>query len=119
MCVCVFVCAYYVACSTYARQRLPHFTPLQPCHSHANTGDAVGKLFQVDRLTPESVEQLASQHTGGMLLLVVREADGDEELGPLVPLGLRGVVLCQELPHLSHLGVRARQVRCCTGVCAC
>lgn len=38
----------------------------------------------------------------------VRRADGDEELGPLGPR-LRGVVLLQELPHLSHLGVRARQ----------
>lgn len=42
-------------------------------------------------------------------MLVVAAAEGDEELGPLVPLGLRGVVLRQELPHLSHLGVRARQ----------
>ncbi len=42
------------------------------------------------------------------VILVVRRADGDEELGPLGPR-LRGVVLLQELPHLSHLGVRARQ----------
>ena len=44
-------------------------------------------------------------------ILVVDHAEGDEELGPLVPLGLRGIILRQELPHLSHLGVRARQER--------
>lgn len=46
-------------------------------------------------------------------VLLVKRADGDEELGPL-GRHLRGVLLCQELPHLSHLGVRARQekVRC-------
>lgn len=43
-----------------------------------------------------------------MQVLLVRSASGDEELGPLGNR-LKGVVLCQELPHLSHLGVRARQ----------
>uniref|UniRef100_A0A7R9VQR9 CBM20 domain-containing protein n=2 Tax=Chlamydomonas euryale TaxID=1486919 RepID=A0A7R9VQR9_9CHLO len=73
------------------------------------TGEAVGKLYEVDRLTPDTIDALSKEHSGGMLLLLVKEADGDEELGPLVPLGLRGVVLCQEMAHLSHLGVRARQ----------
>ncbi|GFR50578.1 hypothetical protein Agub_g12852 [Astrephomene gubernaculifera] len=45
---------------------------------------------------------------GEGVVLVVRRAEGDEELGPL-GRRLRGVVLLQELPHLSHLGVRARQ----------
>ncbi len=40
-------------------------------------------------------------------MLLVRRADGDEEVGAHPRLA--GVVLCQELPHLSHLGVRARQ----------
>ena len=42
------------------------------------------------------------------VVLLVRRADGDEEVGPLGH-HLRGVILCQDLPHLSHLGVRARQ----------
>lgn len=43
-----------------------------------------------------------------MQVLLVRRAEGDEEVGPLGPR-LAGVILLQELPHLSHLGVRARQ----------
>ena len=34
---------------------------------------------------------------------------GDEEVTAAGP-GVRGIILEQELPHLSHLGVRARQV---------
>ena len=65
-------------------------------------------------LSPSVIEALAaSKRDSGAsdagFVLVVAAAEGDEELGPLVPLGLRGVVLRQELPHLSHLGVRARQ----------
>ncbi|KAG1668382.1 hypothetical protein FOA52_004892 [Chlamydomonas sp. UWO 241] len=73
------------------------------------TGDVVGTLVEVDRLSPDTMAELSAKHGGKPLILLTREADGDEELGPLVPLGLRGVVLRQELPHLSHLGVRARQ----------
>ena len=67
-------------------------------------------------LSPSVIEALAASKRGNGsssdtagFVLVVAAAEGDEELGPLVPLGLRGVVLRQELPHLSHLGVRARQ----------
>ena len=64
-------------------------------------------------MSPSAVDALVRQKSGsgasGGFVLVVAAAEGDEELGPLVPLGLRGVVLRQELPHLSHLGVRARQ----------
>ncbi|KAF5826707.1 pyruvate phosphate dikinase, partial [Dunaliella salina] len=42
------------------------------------------------------------------VVLLVRRAEGDEEVGPLGDR-LAGVILLQELPHLSHLGVRARQ----------
>jgi phosphoglucan, water dikinase len=38
-------------------------------------------------------------------LAVCRKADGDED----IPANVRGVVLGHPLPHLSHLGVRARQ----------
>ncbi len=41
-------------------------------------------------------------------ILLARGAEGDEEVGSLGPR-LAGGVLGQELPHLSHLGGRARQ----------
>ena len=58
-------------------------------------------LFPTCSLSPASVEALAASK-GGVprgegFVLVVRAAEGDEELGPLVPLGLRGVVLRQEV----------------------
>ena len=53
----------------------------------------------------------------------MRRAEGDEEVGPLGDR-LAGVILLQELPHLSHLGVRARQEKvrgiewsCCYTFC--
>jgi phosphoglucan,water dikinase len=82
-------------------------------------------LREVSSLSPASVDAIvaelkgsghggsngssANSSTSPGFILVVAGAEGDEELGPLVPLGLRGVILRQELPHLSHLGVRARQ----------
>jgi phosphoglucan, water dikinase len=39
------------------------------------------------------------------VIAVCREADGDED----IPVHVRGIVLGRSLPHLSHLGVRARQ----------
>ncbi len=55
-----------------------------------------------------------SNHEGfeeGVILLL-QEADGDEEVGAAGG-NVRGVLLAHGLPHLSHLGVRARQVRDC------
>ena len=47
------------------------------------------------------------------LIVALAEAEGDEE----IPDGVSGILLAHELPHLSHLGVRARQagvvVACC------
>ncbi|KAG2449840.1 hypothetical protein HYH02_005363 [Chlamydomonas schloesseri] len=65
-----------------------------------------------DALGPASSSSSNGNGNGGDdgVVLMVRRADGDEELGPLGPR-LRAVVLLQELPHLSHLGVRARQDR--------
>lgn len=65
-------------------------------------------LVEVESLSPEILEQASSAHPDSPLVLLVRRADGDEELGPL-GWRLKGVVLRQELAHLSHLGVRARQ----------
>ena len=39
------------------------------------------------------------------VMAVLSRAEGDEE----IPKGVAGIVLGHEMPHLSHLGVRARQ----------
>jgi phosphoglucan,water dikinase len=69
-------------------------------------GTAEGILIEVDRIAPGVLPPAAQQQEG--IILLVRHADGDEEVSAAGP-GVRGVVLAQELPHLSHLGVRARQ----------
>ncbi|KAL3329444.1 hypothetical protein AABB24_036503 [Solanum stoloniferum] len=67
-------------------------------------GDAFGELIQVDRIIPGTLPSSAT----GPVILVVNKADGDEEV-TAAGSNISGVVLLQELPHLSHLGVRARQ----------
>ncbi|XP_060181699.1 phosphoglucan, water dikinase, chloroplastic [Lycium barbarum] len=67
-------------------------------------GDAFGQLIQVDRIIPGTLPSSAT----GPVILVVNKADGDEEV-TAAGSNISGVVLLQELPHLSHLGVRARQ----------
>lgn len=73
-------------------------------------------LVQADHVLIDSPMNSCNCNTQ---ILLVRRADGDEEVGPL-GRRLAGVVLRQELPHLSHLGVRARQekVRVSVGVVA-
>jgi phosphoglucan,water dikinase len=44
-------------------------------------------------------------HAGAPWVLLLQRAEGDEE----IPAGVRGVVLHHDIPHLSHLGIRARQ----------
>jgi phosphoglucan,water dikinase len=39
------------------------------------------------------------------VIAVLKQAEGDEE----IPKAVRGILLAHEIPHLSHLGVRARQ----------
>ncbi|KAI4326410.1 hypothetical protein MLD38_031729 [Melastoma candidum] len=67
-------------------------------------GTAVGTLVEVERIEPGIVKAA----TGGPLVLIVKTADGDEEV-TAAGNNITGVILLQELPHLSHLGVRARQ----------
>ncbi|XP_062108119.1 phosphoglucan, water dikinase, chloroplastic [Humulus lupulus] len=67
-------------------------------------GVAVGTLIQVDRIVPGSIPSSVE----GPIILLVNRADGDEEV-TAAGSNIVGVVLLQELPHLSHLGVRARQ----------
>ncbi|CAN4120917.1 unnamed protein product [Withania somnifera] len=66
-------------------------------------GDAFGELIQVKRIIPGMLSSAT-----GPVILVVNKADGDEEV-TAAGSNISGVVLLQELPHLSHLGVRARQ----------
>lgn len=76
-------------------------------------GTATGTLHQVDRIQPGALEGAAPDED---VVLLVKEASGDEEVGA-TGLRLRGVILAHSLPHLSHLGVRARQEKvvfvCC------
>ncbi|GJP30882.1 hypothetical protein CLOM_g7209 [Closterium sp. NIES-68] len=68
-------------------------------------GTAVGKLVEVERIDPDLLATLQGEE--GLVLLVQR-AEGDEEV-KAAGANLKAVVLLQELPHLSHLAVRARQ----------
>ncbi|KAI4334814.1 hypothetical protein L6164_013523 [Bauhinia variegata] len=67
-------------------------------------GAALGTLVQVERIVPG----LLPSSMEGPVILVVNKADGDEEV-TAAGRNIVGVILKQELPHLSHLGVRARQ----------
>lgn len=63
-------------------------------------GQGVGELAVV-----ESLHELSRGHRS--VIALVERAEGDEE----VPLCVRGILLAHPIPHLSHLGVRARQAR--------
>lgn len=67
-------------------------------------GDALGTLVQVERIVPG----LLPSPVEGPIILIVNKADGDEEV-TAAGKNIVGAILKQELPHLSHLGVRARQ----------
>uniref|UniRef100_A0A1J3K4Y7 Phosphoglucan, water dikinase, chloroplastic n=1 Tax=Noccaea caerulescens TaxID=107243 RepID=A0A1J3K4Y7_NOCCA len=67
-------------------------------------GSTAGTLVQVDSIVPGSLPSTG----GGPIILLVNKADGDEEVSAANG-NIAGVMLLQELPHLSHLGVRARQ----------
>lgn len=61
-------------------------------------GTAVGRLVQLQSLDPGALEGETSP-----VVLLLRSADGDEEVAAAGRC-VRGIVLTQELPHLSHLG---------------
>ncbi|KAJ6973209.1 phosphoglucan [Populus alba x Populus x berolinensis] len=69
-------------------------------------GAASGTLVQVESIVPRSLPSTIE----GPIILVVNKADGDEEV-TAAGSNIVGIILLQELPHLSHLGVRARQER--------
>ncbi|KAJ4818910.1 hypothetical protein LUZ62_031476 [Rhynchospora pubera] len=66
-------------------------------------GVAHGNIVEVNTIVPGSLRSVE-----GPVILVVNKADGDEEV-KAAGENIAGVILLQELPHLSHLGVRARQ----------
>ncbi len=83
-----------------------HFLTFMPFTkpSPALAGTVTGKLIEVQRIEPGAVKS----EVGEDVVLLVHEASGDEEVSATgVPL--KGVILAHSLPHLSHLGVRARQ----------
>ncbi len=63
------------------------------------SGRAVGRLMRLASL--DSLERSLE----APVILMLRSAAGDEE----IPHHVTGIVLAHDLPHLSHLGVRARQ----------
>jgi phosphoglucan,water dikinase len=79
---------------------------------HADPWDVIaggcgrGRLIEIPTLDAQTLKD-ALPH-GETAIVVVPSATGDEEVGSLGPV-LQGVILLQQLPHLSHLGVRARQ----------
>ncbi|XP_010551754.1 PREDICTED: phosphoglucan, water dikinase, chloroplastic-like [Tarenaya hassleriana] len=68
------------------------------------SGATSGTLVQVESIVPGSLPSTPK----GPIILMVNKADGDEEVS-IAGSNITGVILLQELPHLSHLGVRARQ----------
>jgi phosphoglucan,water dikinase len=70
-------------------------------------GEACGPLVQA-RSLPEA------EGRPGPVLLLLEQTDGDAE----IPAGVKGIALGHPLPHLSHLGVRARQARVPFAACA-
>ena len=62
------------------------------------TGSATGRL-----MAAKTLDEITTGEEP--LVVLLDQAEGDEE----IPAGASGIVLAHDLPHLSHLGVRARQ----------
>lgn len=69
------------------------------CMAVSFAGEAQGRLEAVDRLEAGALPEGSSDP----VVLLVRHASGDEEVGA-AGANLKGIILCQCLPHLSHLG---------------
>ncbi|CAH2044473.1 unnamed protein product [Thlaspi arvense] len=70
-------------------------------------GTTSGTLVQVESIVPGSLPKTG----GGPIILLVNKADGDEEVSAANG-NIAGVMLLQELPHLSHLGEKIVFVTC-------
>ncbi len=89
------------------RQHLRERLALPPWEVLA-AGTAEGRLMAATSL--DELECSASVP----VILLLRNAAGDEE----IPGAVRGIVVAHELPHLSHLAVRARQAGVVLATCA-
>ncbi|KAF9669487.1 hypothetical protein SADUNF_Sadunf14G0112600 [Salix dunnii] len=69
--------------------------------------DTLHGTFGVESIVPGSLPSTIE----GPIVLVVNKADGDEEVSA-AGSNIVGVILLQELPHLSHLGERVVFVTC-------
>jgi phosphoglucan,water dikinase len=92
--------AAYLLCRLRAELALPAWDVLV-------SGQAVGRVRAV-----HAIEELGEVLPEAVMAVLSR-AEGDEE----IPRGLAGIVLAHEMPHLSHLGVRARQAGTVFVVC--
>ncbi|CEM11132.1 unnamed protein product [Vitrella brassicaformis CCMP3155] len=68
-------------------------------------GTTCGTLVDVSSLEPSKWPD----PEGGPYVMLVRAATGDEEIGGVGDSNVHAIILGHDLPHLSHLGVRARQ----------
>ena len=71
-------------------------------------GPVVGILQECDRLEPGAVDTMWHKGKVAPVVALVWGADGDEEVSA-AGNQVRGVLLARDLPHLSHLAIRARQ----------
>ena len=71
------------------------------------SGQAVGRVRAV-----QALEELG-EGLPEAVMAVLNRAEGDEE----IPKGVAGIVLAHPMPHLSHLGIRARQAGVVFVVC--
>ncbi|KHG00248.1 Phosphoglucan, water dikinase, chloroplastic -like protein [Gossypium arboreum] len=67
-------------------------------------GSVSGTLVQVETIVPGSLPSSSE----GPVILMVNKAEGDEEV-TTAGSNITGVILLQELPHLSHLGTNERE----------
>jgi phosphoglucan,water dikinase len=70
------------------------------------SGSAVGALLRA-----RTLKDLPA--VSGPVLVLLEEAQGDEE----IPANVKGIAVAHPLPHLSHLGVRARQAQVIFAAC--
>jgi len=63
------------------------------------SGRALGRVKVLERL--DGLGENGSEP----VIAILKRAEGDED----IPKAVRGILLAHEIPHLSHLGVRARQ----------
>lgn len=84
---------------TWARLELGRALNLPPWDV-LSVGASSGKL-----IFAENVDDLVKLPPGQAYIAVVKHASGDED----IPQSTKGIVLGHSMPHLSHIGVRARQ----------